>query len=469
MKKTQQRGVHMAYVRKKGNQIVIVHGQRNPVTNSVEQQTLFVFYSKAETMAATGKSKQMFRQFLEGEFPAIHFDWKKLDAAIKNNMGILPDLYPYKQTRVDNAFRNAMVAFTKELLIADPQALISSARLLQDQKNELLYLRDLITWRLNLADQEENEWNQDNPFFWRTLMLRREIPVEGTEAIARMYENGEYDKVEALAGLFVECWNNYAEGHNYLGLTAMTKNDPASAEMHFKNAMAAGRTLFPKRIRKHTYWSDVSTRPYIRAIIYLAQTCNRNKEYTRALALCDQLDKECGQEITAMSERIPVYLNSGAWEEAEKAARYVCKVYPQENFTWAFALCEMNQLRKALVPFISAIIRFPRTAGILGGIVQTQKPKSANGVTDHKTGAELMRRLEVYLHNKKHKGKKMLTLLLENVEVKGLIKEAANVRECRRNDRSDDKKWFDRMHEMESSEFAEKTADRIWPQVEALN
>ena len=458
----------MAYVRKKGNQVVIVHGQRNPVTNSVEQQTLFVFYSKAETMAATGKSKQMFRQFLEDEFPAIRFDWKKLDAAIKNNMGILPDLYPYKQSRVDNGFRNAMVAFTKELLIADPQVLISSARLLRDQQHELIYLRDLINWRLDLADQEENEWNQDNPFFWRTLMHRREIPVEGMEAIAQMYENQDYDKVEALAGLFVECWDNYAEGHNYLGLAAMAKNDLAAAEMHFKNAMAVGRTLFPKRIRKDSYWSDVSTRPYIRAIIYLAQTCNRNNEYTRALALCDQLDKECGQEITAMLERIPVYLNSGAWEEAEKAARYVCKVYPQENITWAFALCEMNRWQKALAPFISAIIRFPRTAGLLGGIVQTRKPKSADEVADHNTGVELMRSLEVYLHNKKHTGKKMLTLLLENLEIKALVKEAVNVRQCWRNGRSDDRKWFDRLHEMESSVFAEKTADRIWPQVEAL-
>ena len=79
-----------------------------------------------------------------------------------------------------------------------------------------------------------------------------------------------------------------------------------------------------------------------------------------------------------------------------------------------------------------------------------------------------MRSLGVYLHSKKHTGKKMLTLLLENSEVKALAKEAVNVRQCWRNDRSDDRKWFDRLHEMESSAFAEKTADRIWPQVEAL-
>ena len=459
----------MAYVRQKGNQVVIVHGQRNPVTNSVEQQTLFVFYSKAETKAATGKSKQMFRQFLKDEFPEIRFDWKKLDAAITDNMAILPDLYPYKQGRVENGFRNAMVAFTKELLIADPQVLISSARLLKNQQHELMYLRDLINWRLDLADQEENEWNQDNPFFWRTLMQRRQIPVEGMEAIAQMYENQEYDKVEALARLFVECWDNYAEGHNYLGLAAMAKNDLTAAETHFKNAMTTGRTLFPKRIQKDSYWSDVSTRPYIRSIIYLAQTCNRKNEYTRTLALCDKLDKECGQKITAMSERIPVYLNSGAWEEAEKAARYVCEVYPQENFTRAFALCEMDLPKKALAPFISAIIKFPRTAGLLGGVVQTQKPKSADEVTDHNTGVESMRSLEVYLHNKKHTGKKMLTLLLENSEVKALVKEAVTVRQSWRNDRSGDRKWFNRLLEMESRVFAEKTADRIWPLLEAFN
>lgn len=241
-----------------------------------------------------------------------------------------------------------------------------------------MYLRDLIIWRLHLADQEENEWNQDKPFFWRTLMHRREVSVEGMEAIAQMYENEEYDKVEALAGLFVECWDNYAEGRNYLGLTAMTKNDLAAAQTHFKNAMAVGRTLFPKRIRKDRYWSDVSTRPCIRSIIYLAQTCNRNNEYTRALALCDQLDK----------------------------------------------------------------------------------------VTDHNTGVELMRSLEVYLHNKKHTGKKMLTLLLENF--KALVKDVVDVRQCWRNGRSDDRKWFDRLHEMESIVFAEETADSIWPQVEVL-
>ncbi len=42
----------MAYVRKKGNQLAIVHGERAAGSGEVVQNTLFTFFSKAEAYRA---------------------------------------------------------------------------------------------------------------------------------------------------------------------------------------------------------------------------------------------------------------------------------------------------------------------------------------------------------------------------------------------------------------------------------
>ncbi|MCK5689150.1 hypothetical protein KAI87_07765, partial [Myxococcota bacterium] len=278
----------MAYVRKKGNQLVIVHGTRDAESKQVQQETLFVIYSKAEARAAVGQSLHWFRHSLEKENPSIRFDWKKIDAAINEQMDVLPDIYAYKKDRVEGRFREAVVDFTRELLVANPQTLMSSSRLLQDQKYELEYLRDLIDWRLSCADQEENEWNKDDSFHWGTLIARRDVPTEGMERLHTLYYGGEHEKAEALAGLLTESWSNYAEGYSYLGLISMDRGELNAAAAHFDKAMEVGRTLFAKRIPKSDYWSDHSTRPYLRAMAYAAQAHNRMEDYSTALDLCDR-------------------------------------------------------------------------------------------------------------------------------------------------------------------------------------
>lgn len=313
----------MAFVRRKGNQLAVVHGVRDPETQQVEQRTLFTLYSKAEALAAVGEQAWQFRQILENDHPGLRFDFDRLTIEIRECLHHLPDLYSYQKERLEGGFRSALCGFAKELMVADPQMLVASARLLQANRYELTFLRDLIDWRLKTCDTAENEWNQDNPFYWRTAGLRRNVPGDEWEKLSDLFANGQYDETEALARLLIECWPNFAEGFNYLGLVALERDDYVGATSHFDQAIQVGRTLFPKRIQKDLWWSDHDTRPYIRAITYKAQALNRAGDYPGAQVLCDRLEKECFQDITAATMRIPIYLNSQRWEEAKAAASYV--------------------------------------------------------------------------------------------------------------------------------------------------
>jgi hypothetical protein len=72
----------MPYVRRRGNQLAIVHGERHPETRAVEQRILFTLYSKAEVKEAieskNGKVGGRFKELMEERYPDISFNWKKI-------------------------------------------------------------------------------------------------------------------------------------------------------------------------------------------------------------------------------------------------------------------------------------------------------------------------------------------------------------------------------------------------------
>jgi len=433
--------------------VAVVHGARDPETKKVDQKILFTFYSKAEALAALGEQQHFFRQIVEDEHPEIRLNWRKIDKGIEEHMNVLPDLYAYKQERVEGRFRSALVGFTKELLLNDPQSMVSSARLLQANRAELEYVQKLIDWRLRLCEQEESRWNQDNPFYWRTVSRRSEVCVEAWEALSELYLESKYDEAEALARLLIECWPNFAEGWNYLGLIAMDCDDLETAVDHFEKAAKVGRTLFPKRIRKDMWWTDHATRPYIRALVYESQAQTRLGEHSKALSLCDRLEKECHQDITAADERVSVYLNAGLWEQAEQAARYVHKIYPAQNIPLALALFELGDKQNAIVHFLNGALRFPTAAQMVCGM-RTSEPKHAHEARDHNQGVGLLRDLVGYLDKRSRASKTFFRALLNHPTVNALIEESVQVRLNWSQDRSGNRKWFERMTELESFGFA---------------
>lgn len=447
----------MPYVRAKGNQLCIVHGERDPSTKEVRQRVLFTLYSQAEALAALGGGRDHFRRVVESENPGVKIDWREIDAGINEQLEILPEVYSYRD-RDAGTFRESLAAFTKELLVNDPQNLLASARLLQAHRHELEYLRELIEWRLKLCEQGETKWNEDTPFHWRSAMWRREVPPETWEEVGELYGKGEHEKCAALAKLLTEAWPNFAAGHNYLGLIARDRGALDEAVGHFERALVVGRTLFPKRIRKDEWWGNHDTRPYIRSLVWLAQTHNRRGDQGKALVYCDRLEKECAQDITAATERGPIFLNAGLWEPAMKAARYVVNLYRQESFALGFALHEMGEQDEGTVYLLHGALKYPRTARMLVGMKTRTRPASYDEVEDHNTGVDLGRDIHQYLIGKSRGGRAFLKKLIEREAVVALIDEAETVRLKWHEERGTDRKWFDRMTEMSEIEFARSQA-----------
>ena len=160
----------MAYISPRGNQLVLVHGVREAKTGKVGQQILFTLYSKAEALEMLGRREQgtaeYFERLVEEEYPLLQFNWKKIRAAVAENLDLLPDLYQYREARLLSRFNTDLNAFARQLILSDPQEMVSAAELLKDHRYQLEYLSELIHWRLEMCDQEQSEWNGDNAFYY---------------------------------------------------------------------------------------------------------------------------------------------------------------------------------------------------------------------------------------------------------------------------------------------------------------
>jgi|GEM_PF-2227981 len=67
---------------------------------------------------------------------------------------------------------------------------------------------------------------------------------------------------------------------------------------------------------------------------------NRARRYDEALAYCDCLEKECGDDISAVSYRADIYLNTSYWQSAVDTAIIGHKLVPSQCLIAVFAFFE---------------------------------------------------------------------------------------------------------------------------------
>jgi tetratricopeptide (TPR) repeat protein len=457
------------YVRTRGNQLAIVHGAREAGTGKVQQQVLFTLYSKAEALAALGRgdSALSFRGLLGRQYPGLKFNWKALTRGIEENLGALPETYEYREDRLRGRFHQDLCAFAKQLFLTDPQHLLSSAQLIDEHRHELEYVQELIGWRLKLRHQKKSDWNQDNPFYWRFALHGRGVPAAPEEHGAELFYKGEYTKAAAIFRLLIDCYGDYAEGHNYLGLIALEQRKYDEAVAQFQTAMAQGRKLFPTRISKKQYWSDHSTRPYIRGLRSLTDALVQAGRFEEALPLCDRLEAECGDRVSAAWHRATIGLNTGRWDPAVKAGRYLCEeTLSEASLMAAFGLFEQGRQEEALVAFLIGALNCPRAARMVLG-EKTSTPLSNEGARDHNAGVSLCRELHAFLRDQSRESKKFFRALVRDPRVVKLLDEAiAVVHRWSEADPVGHKAAFKRMTLMRSPEFARMQAQGLKDLVE---
>ena len=452
----------MPFVRKRGNHLALVHGIRRPGTRNVEQQLLFTLYSRPEALAALGRpdpsTQARFESLIEGAHPNLHFDWKKIRKDIESELDALPETHDYDASRLDAKFMTALAAFARELAIADPDGLAVSARLIRRHRPELEYVRHLIEQRLERPGRPEDKWNQDNEFLWRFASRSNDVPAEVEEVAAHWYEQLEYERAAAAFRVLIAGFDDYAEGHNYLGLIALHEGRLDDAIACFKKTMEVGRRRLPKKIAKQRWWSDHETRPYMRGLTNLALTFNQAGRYDEALGACEQLAEECHETIEAVALRSYVYLNLGRWKEAFEAATWVCQLSPGHSLVAAFAAFERHDLDEARALFHHAALNRPRTVAIVVGAVVSRRPTARVDSDDHNGGVMMKRSLDAYLRKRKPAARRFFAELWKDGRVAQHREELDRVTKAWRDDRTGrDRTAFDRMQELQSWGFARQT------------
>ncbi len=455
----------MAYVRKRGKQLLIVQGHRDSQTGKVGQQTLFTIYSKAEALQILGQGNGgkalQFSQLIEHQYPTTKFNWSQLHEGIKDNLDVLPDLYEYKEERLRSQFRKDLCTFARQLMLADPQDLLSAGNLIEDHSPELEYLAELIRWRLDRCKQEPSEWNADNPFFWRFALQGTGVPPDIEEHVAGFYERGDYDRAEVLFRFLADCFDGYAEGYNYLGLISLHRERLDEAVERFRRAMELGRKLFPKRMARSRYWSDLSTRPYIRAMRNMTLTLNRAGRYEESLEYCGYLEQECGEKISPLAYRASIYLNTGRWAEAADSAHRLHGLDASQSLVTAFALFELGQTEDAMSSFLHGALNYPLAAKILAGI-RTPSPKNHEQARDHNAGVGISRDLEGYFRQRGRRAKRYFKEFLNRSYVNALLSEIDDVkRKWHDQRRTGDREAFHRMTQMQKPQFARHELEQL--------
>lgn len=453
--------------------MVIVHGERESGTGKVKQRILFTLYSKAEARDVLGRGEkggaERLRGLFERQYPEHRLDWKAIRRAIEENLDALPETYENSSQRLHERFREDLCAFTRQLILADPQALISAANLLEEHHFELEYLSDLIDARLALRDQRETPWNTDNPFYWRFTLQGQGVPPDIEEEAAGLFERGDYERAEALFRLLIDCFEGYAEGYNYLGLIALEQRKLDVAIERFQKTIELGRKHFPARVRKASCSSDLATRPYLRGLRNLALSLNEVGRFEEALAICDRLVSECGDEDTARWHRATACLNTRRWKQAADAAERSIGLDPAAGFIAAFAHFERGNREDALRDFLHAALNFPGTARVLldGTKLSGGSSRSLDETRDHHSAVSLRRGLHAYLKSQSPTSKRFFRELLRDVRISRLLDESAEV--ARRREEQHPKGGrgaFDRMHLLRSRRFADAEAAKLHDLVE---
>lgn len=453
----------MPYVRRRGNHLAIVHGSRHPESGKVEQQVLMTLHSKAEALAALGRASEppgrSFQDWMEARYPEVSFPWPKIEESIDELKEELPDIARSREDRALGGFRQSLAGFARHLIEADPQTLDSARELIETNRSVLTWLLEVIEWRLEASSRTEpNEWSRD-PFGWRLALGGGTMDAELEEGVANLIQDGRADEAEAIFSFLVDLYPRYAEGWNYLGLIALERDDLEEALVRFETCERVGRKLFPKRIAKRDYWSQLETRPYMRGLMNQWTCLNRMGRYAKALRIAERLDNECADDITAATYRAVTYLNIGEWQLAHDAAVFTAGLYAEESLLASFAAFELGDLAEARARFAHAMLNKPRAVALVLG-KPSPKPGSASEVMDHNAGAQLMSDIRGFLAKRSSGSKRYFNQLWKDERLAALREEVLAAERKMAEicgpgaDDEEYRRLFDRLHALRDLSYA---------------
>ncbi len=408
----------MPFIRAHGQQLALVHGSRQD--GKVVQEVLFTLYSRSEANAAIGAERGHFEAVVEALHPTLTFSWPQLRSQIAAQMGALPETYDQVEVRLRRDFRAALVAVTRQLLLADPLELDAAADLIAEHGEELDYLVERIAWRREMAKSRKRQASPPrDEFLWQYTRTAGHVPFEADEEIHDMYDRGELAALSARAKLLVEAFPNYADGYNILGLVAMDEQRLDDAITWFQRTAEAGRASLPKRVRKDAWWTDHDTRPYMRGLSNLACAQNRAGRFEDALATAERV-VEVDRYHCVYDARPHVLLNLAHYEEAEALMRRLPGI--TSGYERALVLIALRRPVDAWPVLVRAVLGAPRTGQqLLGGRVPAAL--SRHEQDEDRSAWHLQRNLHAFLPKHRRAVNDALRAVLQHPVVAPLVAE----------------------------------------------
>ncbi|MDP7422553.1 MAG: tetratricopeptide repeat protein [bacterium] len=305
---------------------------------------------------------------------------------------------------------------------------------------------------------EPDEYGEDNEFYWRRRTLSQSVSPDMEETVAGYYERGEYKQLQTLCRMLTECFSDYPEGYNYLGLVALERENYAEAERHFKQCVDVANRNMPRGLKRGDYWNLTETRPYVRGLRNLVITYNLGHRFEQAIETAQILKKKCDDTISAAGLLAPVYLNTGQWKKALNSARYVCQIYPSEGYLAALALMELDRTDESRVYFLYGLLNNPWAAEyLLKGTMA--EPQNYENARNYNTAIEIKQSLAPYLERKRPSDFLLFETIMEEDSVKEIQDEIADLqsrRDKKNGNQEENRNSFRRIQHCQSLDFARK-------------
>ena len=194
----------------------------------------------------------------------------------------------------------------------------------------------------------------------------------------------------------------------------------------------------------------------MRGLRNLALALNHAGRPADALAVCDRLETECHDRMSAEAHRATAFLLLGRWAKARAAARSNHQIAPSESLLMAFAEYELGCIEEADARLLHATLNAPHTVAVVLG-VRMASPATGEEARDHNHGVTLLDTLRGYLLKRGAPARKHLAARFRS-ELFTRLRDELAVVERRWHERrsAEDRTDYDRMHVMKSPDFARR-------------
>lgn len=438
----------MAYARARGDQVLIVHGVRNPETRAVEQRILYTFYSRAEASEFVEGATERVERQLEHEYPEIRFDWDGLRERLAELAPGLPEGDEAADV-VRAGLRDDLAGIARVLGTLDPSLYTGASELVAAHRGELRFVRDLVD--ATLAAGAGKCAGVDG----LGRLGRSAEPSLLAQELAESYEDrGEPGMTRSAIAFLTAAYPGWIDGHIALGDRALDDGDGEAAAQHYQRAaeLAAGSA----RRNGRRGATGIHRKSLRRALGGLGVAQLQLGHCKKALDIAERLAVESKNTIDADLVRAPAWLGLGRWRLAFDAAKRLVEVYPEQSILVAIAAAHAGYDDEARVFGVRAALTAPLATRVLIG-AKTGRVEAGEAARDVRLGLHMRAELKAYLAGSTT-GLRRLRETASHPVIARHVAEVLDFRAKHTADPAEHSVIFKRTQELRSAAFAESLA-----------